>query len=157
MLRRPRYLHHLMNSFPLFQVFTVLSLTKQLFLLWSSLENRFCRVSLVFAVLVNYTPSFATSDLMETSECVVQGLFLCGGAQRRGHRPPWWRQWSKSHMVLCICSCWQEDIVPFFSLSLSCFNQSAMAYMVCRGPKIRRRKLNNVFLFFKGRAMVGWL
>ncbi|KAI9546799.1 hypothetical protein NQZ68_022744 [Dissostichus eleginoides] len=27
-----------------------------------------------------------------------------------------------------------------------------MAYMVCCGPKIRRRKLNNVFLFFKGRA-----
>lgn len=44
--------------------------------------------------------------------------------------------------------------VPLF---FSCFNQSAMAYMVCCGPKIRRRKLNNVFLFFKGRAMVGWL
>lgn len=42
----------------------------------------------------------------------------------------------------------------FFFLPL--FNQSAMAYMVCRGPKIRRRKLNNVFLFFKGRCH-GWL
>lgn len=37
------------------------------------------------------------------------------------------------------------------------FNHSAMAYMVCCGPKIRRRKLNNVFLFFKGGATLGWL
>lgn len=42
------------------------------------------------------------------------------------------------------------------SFFLPLFNQSAMAYMVCCGPKIRRRKLNNVFLFFKGRCH-GWL
>lgn len=63
---------------------------------------------------------------------------------------------------LRICSRQQEDIVFFFlSFSFmlsfcSCFKQSAMAYMVCCGPKIRRRKLNNVFLFFKGEGHA-WL
>lgn len=37
-----------------------------------------------------------------------------------------------------------------------CFKQSAMAYMVCCGPEIRRRKQNNVFLFFEGEGHA-WL
>lgn len=70
--------------------------------------------------------------------------------------------WCRQAAGLPICSRQQEDIV-FFFLSFSfilsfcyCFKQSAMAYMVCCGPEIRRRKLNNVFLFFKGEGHA-WL
>lgn len=69
--------------------------------------------------------------------------------------------WCLAHRLLCLQFLTRGHCVPLFFFLFfflfSCFNQSAMAYMVCCGPKIRRRKLNNVFLFFKGRATVGWL
>lgn len=134
-----------------FQDFTVHAHNVELF----HEANCFVRVSLVVAGLVKYSPSAVTSD---PRQCVSSRLLSAG--QCSAVWPPWLKWWSKGHMVLvglCICSCWQEDIVPLFPPHPPCFNQSAMAYMVCCGPKIRRRKLNNVFLFFEGRAMVGWL
>lgn len=103
---------------------------------------------------------YLTSDLKKDREHLGSrplSVWRCSVAW-----PPWSRWWSRGSrgawlIGLCVCTCWQEDIVFLFSFFFFCFNQSAMAYMVCCGPKIRRRKLNNVFLFFKGRATVGWL
>lgn len=72
--------------------------------------NCFVRVSLVVAGSVNYSPSAVTSD---PCQCVSSRLLSAGHCS-----PPWLKWWSKGHVVLvglCICSCWQEDIVPLFS------------------------------------------
>lgn len=74
--------------------------------------NCFVRISLVVAGLVNYSPSAVTSD---PRQCVSSRLLSAG--QCSAVWPPWLKRWSKGHVVLvglCICSCWQEDIVPLF-------------------------------------------
>lgn len=107
------------------------------------------------------TPSFGHST-QKKQEC--SGFKASPGvaAAHRGRGGSGGVTWCRRAASLHICSRQQEDIV-FFFLSFSfilsfccCFKQSAMAYMVCCGPEIRRRKLNNVFLFFKGEGHA-WL